>query len=46
MAPKEITTAHIYVGAIPFVLIQLAALAGLWFVPQLATWLPAVLYGR
>lgn len=46
VAPKEITTAHIYVGAIPFVLIQLAALAGLWFVPQLATWLPAVLYGR
>lgn len=45
VAPKEITTAHIYVGAIPFVLIQLFALVGLWFVPQLATWLPGVLAG-
>jgi TRAP-type mannitol/chloroaromatic compound transport system permease large subunit len=46
VAPPEITTLHIYVGAIPFVLIQLFALVLLWFVPQLATWLPAALYGR
>jgi tripartite ATP-independent transporter DctM subunit len=46
VAPPEITTAHIYVGIIPFVLIQLAALVVLWFVPDLATWLPHALYGR
>jgi tripartite ATP-independent transporter DctM subunit len=46
VAPPEITTRHIYVGIIPFVLIQLAALVVLWFVPGLATWLPHQLYGR
>ena len=45
VAPKEITTTHIYVGIIPFVLIQLCALAVLWFAPGLATWLPHRLYG-
>ncbi len=33
VAPPEITTRHIYVGIIPFVLIQLVALVVLWFVP-------------
>jgi len=45
VAPKEITTAHIYVGIIPFVLIQMVALVALWFLPDLATWLPHSLYG-
>jgi tripartite ATP-independent transporter DctM subunit len=45
VAPPEITTTHIYVGIIPFVVIQLAALVLLWFVPGLATWLPHRLYG-
>jgi tripartite ATP-independent transporter DctM subunit len=45
VAPPEITTRHIYVGIIPFVLIQLAALIVLWFVPGLATALPRMLYG-
>ncbi len=45
VAPPEITTRHIYVGIIPFVLIQLFALLALWFVPALATWLPHKLYG-
>jgi tripartite ATP-independent transporter DctM subunit len=45
VAPPEITTAHIYVGVIPFIVIQLAMLAVLWFVPSLATWLPQSLYG-
>ena len=44
VAPPEITTRHIYVGIIPFVLIQLCALVVLWFVPQLATALPHALY--
>jgi tripartite ATP-independent transporter DctM subunit len=46
VAPPEITTRHIYVGIIPFVLIQLFALVVLWFVPGLATMLPHALYGR
>ena len=46
VAPPEITTRHIYVGIIPFVLIQLVALLVLWFVPGLATALPHALYGQ
>lgn len=46
VAPPAITTRHIYVGIIPFVLIQLCALAVLWFVPGLATLLPHALYGK
>jgi len=45
VAPPEVTTRHIYVGIIPFVLIQLVALAVLWFAPGLATALPHALYG-
>jgi tripartite ATP-independent transporter DctM subunit len=45
VAPPEITTRHIYVGIIPFVLIQLVMLIALWFAPGLATWLPHRLYG-
>ena len=45
VAPPEITTRHIYVGIIPFVAIQLFALAVLWFVPGLATALPHAFYG-
>src|SRR5262245_44599610 len=45
VAPAQITTAHIYVGVIPFVLIQFVALFVLWFVPGLATFLPRALYG-
>jgi tripartite ATP-independent transporter DctM subunit len=44
VAPPEITTRHIYVGIIPFVLIQLFALVVLWFAPGLATALPHALY--
>jgi tripartite ATP-independent transporter DctM subunit len=45
VAPPEITTRHIYLGIIPYVLIQLAMLVALWFLPVLATWLPHKLYG-
>jgi TRAP-type mannitol/chloroaromatic compound transport system permease large subunit len=45
VAPPEVTTRHIYIGVIPFVLIQLAMLLALWFWPELATWLPHKLYG-
>jgi tripartite ATP-independent transporter DctM subunit len=44
VAPPEVTTRHIYLGIIPFVLIQLAMLLALWFLPGMATWLPHRLY--
>ena len=44
VAPPEIQTSQIYRGAIPFVLIQMLALGILATFPQLATWLPNVLY--
>ncbi|MEP2641605.1 TRAP transporter large permease subunit [Roseobacter sp.] len=40
VAPKEVTTGHIYRGIIPFVLIQVAGLALLWFVPGIVTLVP------
>jgi tripartite ATP-independent transporter DctM subunit len=46
VAPPEITTRHIYVGVIPFVAIQIALLAVLWYWPSLATALPHALYGK
>jgi tripartite ATP-independent transporter DctM subunit len=45
VAPPELKTRHIYLGIIPFVLIQLVMLVALWFLPALATWLPQRLYG-
>jgi tripartite ATP-independent transporter DctM subunit len=45
VAPKEITTQHIYRGVIPFVIIQLFAVALTFQFPRLVTWLPEVMYG-
>ena len=44
VAPPEVATADIYRGVIPFILIQLSMLVLLAFVPELATWLPGILY--
>ncbi len=44
VAPAEVTTRDIYRGVIPFVVIQLLALAVLALWPGLATWLPDYLY--
>ena len=44
VAPASVKTSDIYRGAIPFVLIQILMLALLWYLPQLATWLPAAIY--
>lgn len=46
VAPEEVKTTDIYRGIIPFVGIQLLALVVLWFLPELATWLPEVIYGN
>ena len=40
VAPKEVTTGHIYRGIIPFVLIQVAGLALLWTFPGIVTLIP------
>lgn len=45
VAPPSVTTSQIYIGVIPFVVIQILMLIVLWFFPQLATWLPSLLYG-
>ncbi|WP_037309756.1 TRAP transporter large permease [Ruegeria halocynthiae] len=40
VAPKEVTTGHIYRGIVPFVLIQVAGIAILWFFPSIVTIVP------
>jgi len=45
VTPPEITTGHIYRGIIPFVFFQLIGLAIVVFFPQLATWLPDIVFG-
>ncbi len=45
VAPKSVTTGHIYRGIIPFVLIQVLGLATLWAFPQVVTIVPALLGG-
>jgi TRAP-type mannitol/chloroaromatic compound transport system permease large subunit len=44
VAPRTITTPMIYRGVLPFIVIQLIALAVLWIFPDLATWLPNELF--
>jgi TRAP-type mannitol/chloroaromatic compound transport system permease large subunit len=43
VAPAEVTTNAIYRGVVPFILIQVLAMAALWYWPAMATWLPALL---
>jgi len=44
VAPKSVLTTDIYKGAIPFVLIQILMLGILSVFPELAIWLPSVMY--
>lgn len=44
VAPAEVTTAAIYRGVAPFILIQVIMLGVLAYWPRLATWLPDLLY--
>jgi tripartite ATP-independent transporter DctM subunit len=44
VAPSRVTTGMIYRGALPFVGLQLLAITALFVWPQLAAWLPRVLY--
>jgi len=43
-APKEISTGQIYAGVTPFILIQIIAVALIWFLPEIATYLPSVMF--
>jgi tripartite ATP-independent transporter DctM subunit len=45
VSPEEVTTAHIYRGVIPFIIIQVIGLIIVMLFPQLATWLPRVMFG-
>jgi tripartite ATP-independent transporter DctM subunit len=44
VAPDEVSTRHIYQGVMPFIGLQLLLLIILAVWPQLATWLPAMIY--
>lgn len=46
VAPKEITTGHLYRGIVPFIVIQLLMLVAIIMFPGLVTWLPEALSGR
>jgi len=46
VTPPEVSTGHIYRGIIPFVFFQLIGLAIVAFFPQLATWLPSVVFAN
>lgn len=45
VAPPEIKTQHIYRGVIPFIVIQVMGLALLALFPEMADWLPRMLFG-
>lgn len=44
VAPPTVTTGQIYRGALPFVCLQIVAIALLFLFPEIATWLPDLLY--
>jgi tripartite ATP-independent transporter DctM subunit len=46
VTPPEISTGHIYRGIIPFVIVQIIGLSIVVLFPQLATWLPKVVFGQ
>ncbi|MDI1238985.1 MAG: TRAP transporter large permease subunit [Polaromonas sp.] len=40
VAPSGVTTRHIYLGVIPFVVLQILGIVLVFFFPAIATWLP------
>lgn len=45
VAPASVSTGTIYRGIVPFVLLQILALAILFVFPEIVTWLPKAIYG-
>ena len=43
-APAEVSTGQIYRGVFPFILLQAVGITILWFVPELATFLPKIVF--
>jgi TRAP-type mannitol/chloroaromatic compound transport system permease large subunit len=46
MAPPEVGIGDIYRSIVPFVLVMVAALAAVMAFPQVALWLPSLVYGN
>jgi tripartite ATP-independent transporter DctM subunit len=44
VAPNAVSTGMIYKGALPFVFLQVLAIATLFIFPEIVTWLPSVIY--
>ncbi len=44
VAPPEITTASIYLGVAPFIGLQIVGISAIWWFPQVAKFLPSVLF--
>ncbi|MEM1039383.1 MAG: TRAP transporter large permease subunit [Pseudomonadota bacterium] len=45
VAPPEITTWDIYRGVFPFIGLQIIGVTIIWFLPQVARWLPDLVFG-
>jgi TRAP-type mannitol/chloroaromatic compound transport system permease large subunit len=43
VAPREVTMLHIFQAVVPYVLMSIILLALVFFVPAVATWLPALI---
>jgi tripartite ATP-independent transporter DctM subunit len=44
VAPPSVSTQAIWLGAVPFIMLQLLAVVVIYFIPAIATWLPAQLF--
>ena len=44
VAPPNVSTAMIYKGVLPFVVLQMVAIAIMFAFPEIATWLPRAIY--
>ena len=44
VAPPEISTASIYLGVAPFILLQIIGISAIWWFPAVATLLPEILF--
>ena len=45
VAPADLPTSAIYKGILPFVMLQVVAIAILFMFPQIVTWLPKLIAG-
>lgn len=43
-APESVTTGMIYRGVVPYILLQVLAIAVIWLAPPIATWLPRAVF--